>query len=307
MEKIKLIEETINKIDDLIKEQLPESKYQFELYDLTTNTKHFRGLDEPFHWGSVYKLFVVAEIIKMSEEGWFKMDDEIELHKNVYVNGNGIVKYLTHLNKLTFTDACKMVMAVSDNLCADELLNIVGFDRINLLLNHSGCQNSKLSVNLDTMVRDVFARIENNTGATYYQSENYFNQFNISLSELLKENYTSVKDINASFDYILNSYLTEKGKTLLMQFVLTPNVHSRISACTFFSKYLLRGKTGALGFGTVNSETAAIIDKQNNSIKGYFTVSTKENRKRNFISNDVIALIGLEIVKLYEQLDKQTK
>ena len=31
---IELIEQTITKIDNLIKEQLPESKYQFELHDL---------------------------------------------------------------------------------------------------------------------------------------------------------------------------------------------------------------------------------------------------------------------------------
>lgn len=39
----------------------------------------------------------------------------------------------------------------------------------------------------------------------------------------------------------------------------------------------------------------------------FYDLATKENRKRNFTSNDVIASTGLEIVKLYEQLDTQTK
>lgn len=277
MEKIELIEHTINKIDDLIKEQLPVSKYQFELHDLATNTKHFRGYDEPFHWGSVYKLFVVAEIIKMSDEGLFKMDDEIELHKEKYVNGNGIGKYLTHLDKLSYTDACKMVMAVSDNLCADELLNIVSLERLNNLFKNADCQRSKLSVNLDTMVKDLFNGIENTIGVNYFHSDKYFDHFQRSLAELLKNSHTSVKDINICFQFILNGYLSDHGTKLLKEFVLVPNVHSRISVCTFFGKYLLRGKTGALGFGIVNSETSAIIDKSNNTIIGYFSIATKEN------------------------------
>lgn len=307
MEKIELIEHTINKIDVLIKQQLPESKYQFELHDLATNTKHFRGLDEPFHWGSVYKLFVVAEIIKMSEEGLFKMDDEIDLNKEKYVNGNGIGKYLSHVNKLSYTDACKMVMAVSDNLCADELLNIVSLERLNNLFKNAGCHNSKLSVNLDTMVKDLFKGIENNVGVNYFHSNEYFGHFQKSLSELLKDSHTSVKDINVCFKFIMNNYLSEQGTNLLKEFVLLPNVHSRIAYYLPFGNYLLKGKTGMLGIGIVNNENVAIIHKETKKTVGYFAINTKDNEKRYFQTNDTIGLIGLEIVKLYEQLDKQTK
>lgn len=303
MEKVKLIEKAINKIDRLIREQLPDSKYQFELYDLITNTKYFRGDDEPFHWGSVYKLFLVAETIKMSEDGLIDMNNEILLRRQLFVNGNGIIKYLNHLDRLTFTDACKLTIAVSDNLCADELLDVVGVERLNNLFYKAGCKSSKLTLNLDSMVKSLFAGIDNIEGASFYHSKKYFNLFDKSLGELLKNNYTTASDVNTCFEFVTNSYLSRKGQNLLMQFILTPNVHTRIAACTFFSNYLLRGKTGALGFGIANSETAAIINKRNNEIKGYFTIITKGNRLRNFISNDIISLVGLEIVKLYEHLE----
>ena len=302
MEKIELIENTINKIEQLLKEQLPESKYQFELFDLGTNTRHFRGWDEPFHWGSVYKLFVVAEIIKMAEEGLLNLDDELVLHKEKYVNGNGIMKFMTHLNKLTFIDACKMVMATSDNLCADELLNVVGFERLNNLFRKANCNSSKLIVNLDTMVKILFEEIDKNVQADFYQSEAYFQYFDKKLNDLLMDNYTNVQDINTCFEYIVNKYFTENWKELFMEFVLTPNVHTRIASYTAFGKWLLRGKTGALGLGTVNSETSAIIYKDTNRVAGYFTFTSKDNKKRNFQSNDSLGLIGLEIANLYEQL-----
>lgn len=299
---IELIVQTIIKIDDLIKEKLPESKYQFELYDLTTNTKHFRGHDELFHWGSIYKLFMVAEIIKMSEEGFFKMDDEIDLPKDVYVNGNGIVKYLTHLNRLTYTDTCKMVMAASDNLCADGLLAIAGLPRLNKLFEKANAQNSLLSINLDTMVKEVFESIQNSIGVQYYHSQDFFSHFKQSLAELLKKNHTNAKDINNCFHFIMNDYLSNAGNSLLKEFVLTPNVHTRMAMYTPFGRYLLRGKTGALGAGSVNSEVVGIFEKESKEIKGYFSLLLKDNKDRYFITNDVLGLAGIEIVQLYEEL-----
>lgn len=299
---IELIEHTINKIDNLIKEQLPESKYQFELYDLATNTKHFRGFDEQFQWGSVYKLFVVAEIIKMAEEGLLNLENGINLNKELYVNGNGIAKHLTHLEKLTYIDACKMVMAASDNLCADELLHIVGFIRINTLFINAGCLNSKLSYDLNEVVTNLFNELPKNCNSSYYHSKEFFEYFKIKLENNLKENYTNANDINTCFNYILHNYLKPDFSRILLELVLVPNVHTRIAAYTFFSKFLLRGKTGALGFGIVNNETAAVIEKNTQSVKAFFSINTKSNSVRNFLSNDTIGLIGLEIANLYEQI-----
>jgi hypothetical protein len=52
----------------------------------------------------------------------------------------------------------------------------------------------------------------------------------------------------------------------------------------------------------VNNETVAIINKAEAEIVGFFTLTTKDNYSRYFVSNDVFGLIGLEIVKLYETL-----
>lgn len=214
------------------------------------------------------------------------------------------MKFMTHLNNLTYIDACKMVMAVSDNLCADELLNIVGFERLNNLFRKAACKSSKLTQNLDTVVKNLFAGIDKNVKADFYHSEAYFQYFDKKLNDLLIDNYTNTQDINTGFRYLVSNYLTEKGKELFIEFILTPNIHTRIAGYTAFGKYLLRGKTGALGLGTVNSETSAIIKKDTKQIIGYFTFTSKGNKKRNFQSNDTIGLIGLEIATLYEQLDK---
>lgn len=305
---IELIEQSVNRIDNLIKEQLSESEYQFELYDLTTNTRHFRGLDKHFHWGSVYKLFVVAEIIKMSEEGLFKMEDKLFLNKDLYRNGNGIGigKHFKQLNKLTYTDACVMVMGVSDGLCADVLLNIVGFVRLEKLFDLANCADMKLSVNLDIMVSDLFAGSNTISGINYYHSPEFFKHFKEKLSNLLVGNYTSASDTNKCFNFILTKYLTTNSTEILKELVLVPNLHSRIATYSFyFGKFLMRGKTGMLGLGIVNNESVAIINKNTLEICGYFSIYTKDNKERYYQTNDVFGLIGIEIVSLYEQLAEQ--
>jgi hypothetical protein len=300
---IELIEQTVNRIDNLITEQLPESKYQFELYDLTTNTKHFRGLDEHFHWGSVYKLFVVAEIIKMSEEGYFKMEDKISLQKDLFRNGNGIGKHFKQQNELTYTDACVMVMGVSDGLCADGLLNIVGFVRLEKLFKLANCADLKLSVNLDTMVSDLFAGSNTSIGINYYHTPEFFSHFKEKLFNLSIENYATATDTNECFNFIMTNYLTTNGTKILKELILVPNLHSRISTYTFyFGKFLMRGKTGMLGLGIVNNESVAIINKHTLEICGYFSIYTKDSQERYYQTNDVFGLVGIEIVSLYEQL-----
>jgi hypothetical protein len=301
---IELIEQTINKIDDLIKEQLPGSKYQFELFDLITNTKHFRGYDEPFHWGSVYKLFIVFEIIKMSEEGLFKMSDKIEFHKERYKFGSGSLKYLTDLNHLSYIDVCKILIATSDNLCADELHAIVGTKRLNNLFKKSNCTTSAIKLNLDSLVKELFEGIKTETTVNFFYSEEFKIYFKQKLNTLLSKNYTTVSDTNRCFNYAFSGYLNDEGIDILKECVLMPNIHTRIAYYTPFGNYLLRGKSGMLGLGLVNNETVAVISKSDKQILGYFSINTMDNNKRYFQANDTFGLIGLEIVNLYEQLNK---
>jgi Beta-lactamase enzyme family len=298
-----LIIETVDKIEHLIIQQLPESKYQFELYDLTTHTKHFRGNNEHFHWGSVYKLFLVAEIIKMSEEGLIKMDTEMNLQRDKFLNGNGVFKNLKDLKAITFCDACRMVLCTSDNVCADGLLEVVGFQRINRLFKDAGCSNSMLSDNLNTMVMDLIVNLPKNSKSNYFHSMMFFEHFNSALNTLLKRNYSTASNTNSLFKFILNgSYLTENGTAMLKEFILTPSIHTRLAAYTIFGNFQLRGKTGAIGYDIVNNEVVAIINKKTLEILGFFSLFTKDIVKRKFLSNDTLGLIGLEIVNLYEQL-----
>ncbi len=303
MEKIELIEKTIDKIENLLKEQLPESKYQFELYDLETNTKHFRGLDEPFHWGSVYKLFVVAEILKMAEEGLLDLEDELILRKEKFKNGSGILKFFTHLNKISILDGCKMTISTSDNLCADELLEIVGITRFNELFKKANLKNSFLCYNLHDTVIELFSKIKFEKRASFYRSENFCSQFNHSLEQLLKKHYTNAKDLNTALYFVLNKYLSERHTETYIEILKTPTTYPRLDAYTMFSPVAIIGKSGSLGYQTAFNQSIIILDIYKEKILGIGSFLLKENKYRNYEATDTFGLIGLEIANLYEELE----
>lgn len=306
MEQIELIEHTINKIDDLIKEQLPESKYQFELHDLATNTKHFRGYDEPFHWGSIYKFFVVVEIYKMAEKNEISLNDTIYLNKTKYTKGVGFIRFLENLGSISISDCCKILISTSDNVCADTLTELVTTNRLNALFKTINCHNSLVSDNLYEIVSLLINNEHDYYNTSYIYSNQFYNNFEKSLSILLTRNYTTVTDLNKMFHFILHNYL--KDPTNFISLVNVPNVHSRFSQYMGFHKGIsFIGKTGTLGFGIVSNEAAIIYDIPNKKTLGYISILTKNNRKKKYKSFDTLALIAIEIGRLYEQINKQTK
>lgn len=297
---IDLITQTVNKIEDLLKAQLPESKYQFELHDLATNTKHFRGLDEPFHWGSVYKLFVVAEVFKMAENGELNLSREIALNKR-FDKGVGFVRFLQDLNKLSIRDCCKILISTSDNFCADMLTEIVGIERLNKLFEQANCKGSKITDNLYSIVSLIFSDEHNYSDVEYIHSKLFYERFEKRLIVLLERNYTNVKDLNSLLHFLLTDYL--KDKKAFLKLIEVPNVHSRFAQYMGFNnRFKFIGKTGTLGLGVVSNESAIIYDLKTEEVLGYISVLTKNNRKRIYESFDVLALIAVEIGKLYEKI-----
>ena len=295
------ITHTINTIEQLLREQLPESKYQFELYDLVTNTRHFRGADEPFHWGSVYKLFLVATILEKIDLGELNLTDNLELKGRS--KGAGIFHKLTDFNAITFLNACKLIIATSDALISDLLFKEASEAQINNTLTKLEMTNSLVTDNLENIITKIQSNNLNSYTTNYLYSEQFYKDYENTLLQLLTSNFTTVKDLNTGLHNLCYSFYSEDFKHIFLDVVKMPNVWSRFAQYTFFSSEIkLYGKTGTLGFGIVANECAIIIDTKTNSVLGYFSLLTKDNHKTIYQVFDTIGLIGLEIAKLYEEI-----
>ena len=74
------INDHLDRIETLIQTRMPGSRYQFELLDLATSQDYGRGLRQKLMpWGSVYKLFVIAAVVQMLDEGLLAPDQVLYL------------------------------------------------------------------------------------------------------------------------------------------------------------------------------------------------------------------------------------
>jgi hypothetical protein len=138
--------------------------------------------------------------------------------------------------------------------------------------------------------------------ASYIHSDMFYSNFKQTLTQSLSRNYTTVQDLNNLFHFVFTKYFN--NPQAFIDLVNVPNVHSRFAQYMGFHQGLsFIGKSGTLGFGMVSNEAAAIYDLINKKILGYFSILTKDNRKRIYQSFDILALTAIEIGKLYEKIE----
>lgn len=237
-------------------------------------------------------------------EGELSEDYILKINNSKLGQGAGIFGNFKHINQLNIIDACKFVIAVSDALISDSLFKIVGVERINNALKTLKVEKSLITDDLDGIVKSILPDNFEYNNVNYLYSPEFYKNYESKLKILLLKNYTTASDVNVGLHNLLNHYYTNKYKEIFLEVIQMTNVWSRFTQYTFFNKnIILKGKTGYLGFGIVANETAIIIDKRTNTALGYFSVFTKDNTERIYNVFDVIGLVGLEVVKLYEELE----
>jgi hypothetical protein len=85
----------------------------------------------------------------MLDEGLLAPDQQLYLDRMQFQYGEGVLQQFSHLTHLSVVNCCKMVVATSDNMCADTLHALAGNERVARLFA-AGCTHSRLTDNFDT-------------------------------------------------------------------------------------------------------------------------------------------------------------
>ena len=291
----------LDAIEALVQARMPGSLYQFELYDLVTAQAYGRGaLAEPMPWGSVYKLFVIAAAVQMIEEGLLQPDQQIRLEKDRFQHGEGILQQFSHLTHLSVVDCCKMIVATSDNICADTLHELVGNARVAQLFAAAGCTNSRLTDNLDTLIGRLLAAPHQWAAPDYMYSGAMNDAYETAIAEVLPDNCTTATDCNRLWKYLATAAFSAEGRELFFEIARTNNVWSRLGRyANYQSSLKLLGKTGSIGAGIVMNESLMLHSPKENQPLGFFSFYSQHNRIRYYEIYDVLACAGLELAKVY--------
>src|SRR5881392_744626 len=113
--------------------------------DLTTGQKYLLRADEVFPQASSIKIAVLAELYHQAQQGKLKLTDLYTVQSSDLVPDSDIMGGLTPgVTRITLRDLATMMVAVSDNSATNVIIDRVGMENVNALLDSLGLTHTRL-------------------------------------------------------------------------------------------------------------------------------------------------------------------
>lgn len=113
--------------------------------DLTTNDHYFLHEDEVFAQASSIKITVLANLYLQAQQGKLKLTDLYTVQSSDLVPDSDIMNGLTPgVTRITLRDLATMMVAVSDNAATNVLIDRVGMQNVNAMLDSLGLPHTRL-------------------------------------------------------------------------------------------------------------------------------------------------------------------
>src|SRR5579864_8741002 len=113
--------------------------------DLTTGDHFFLHEDEVFAQASSIKITVLANLYLQAQQGKLKLTDLYTVQSSDLVPDSDIMNGLTPgVTRITLRDLATMMVAVSDNAATNVLIDRVGMNNVNAMLDSLGLNQTRL-------------------------------------------------------------------------------------------------------------------------------------------------------------------
>jgi len=134
------LESTIHDIDQHL-----DGVMGVAIEDLTTGDHFFLHENEAFAQASSIKITVLAQLYLQAQQGKLKLTDPYTVQASDLVPDSDIMGGLTPgVTRITLRDLATMMVAVSDNSATNVLIDRVGMDSVNSMLDSLGLSHTRL-------------------------------------------------------------------------------------------------------------------------------------------------------------------
>lgn len=99
---------------------------------------------EVFHAASIIKVPILIELFRQVQKGVVPLEQEVILRDSDKIGGAGILMELHQGISLTVRDLAILMIVISDNTASNLLIDIVGLDRVNRMMDEMGMSGSRL-------------------------------------------------------------------------------------------------------------------------------------------------------------------
>ncbi len=134
------LESTINETDHNL-----DGVLGVAILDLSSGKKILLHADEVFPQASSIKIAVLAELYRQAQAGKLKLTDLYTVQASDLVADSDIMNGLTPgVTRITLRDLATMMVAVSDNSATNVLIDRVGMENVNALMDSLGLAHTRL-------------------------------------------------------------------------------------------------------------------------------------------------------------------
>ena len=134
------LEATVSEVDQHL-----DGAMGVAILDLNSGEHIFLHPDEVFAQASSIKIAVLAELYRQAQQGKLKLADPYTVQASDLVPDSDIMNGLTPgTTRLTLHDLATMMVAVSDNAATNVLIDRVGMENVNSLLDSLGLAHTRL-------------------------------------------------------------------------------------------------------------------------------------------------------------------
>jgi len=115
------------------------------ILDLATGKNYLLHGDEVFPQASSIKIAVLAEVYHQAQQGKLKLGDPYTWQTSDIVRGSGVAFAFTPgVTRMTLRDVAVLMISVSDNSATNVLIDRVGMENVNGLLDSLGLKRTRL-------------------------------------------------------------------------------------------------------------------------------------------------------------------
>jgi len=115
------------------------------ILDLTSGQKFLLHADDVFPQASSIKIAVLAELYHQAQQGKLKLTDLYTMQQSDLVPDSDIMGGLTPgITRITLRDLATMMVAVSDNSATNVLIDRLGMEKVNALMDSLGLPHTRL-------------------------------------------------------------------------------------------------------------------------------------------------------------------
>lgn len=179
-------------IEKIIKNSIVNFYGKIAIYydDLKGNTIKINE-NEKYNSASCIKIFILIELFNQINKGVINREKELTYEEKDYVNGSGILRYLSKGIKLPILDIATLMMIISDNVATNILIDFLGIENINKNIENMGCNNTKLYSKFKSVENEIFSET---TAYDYYLVWKKLNNYELFDKEMTQEIISIIKN-----------------------------------------------------------------------------------------------------------------